>query len=362
MPWTGPGFVDHHTHLLRVSAGGVPGWAAEPGGLAAFHRRLAAQGTTPMDVDSSPLAHERGEPLQAALEVGLQRARDLGLCQVTEAGLGSWDEWDAVLALRAAGRLPLRVHALVAAGLADRSGGPAALAARRTGDPWTEIEGIKLYGDGWLGPRTCALCAPFADAGERPELGPDDRGVLFLDGPTVARRAGPYLEAGLAVAIHAIGDRAVEAALAGFAAVLGGERPAIGFARIEHAQVLRPDLVAAFGDLGVTACIQPSFAASDAEAALVALGPARARQAYDWSALLAAGAPVITGADFPIEDLSPIEGLRDLVGGRGTGCPTLPFEAALDLMTDAEMGTTTWSYEPSRATLDHAVVTAAHPA
>jgi hypothetical protein len=336
MAFAGPGFVDHHTHLLRVSAGAPPPWADE--GLAAFHRRIAAEGSTPMD---QPMEIGPTDDLAGRLRDGLLRARSLGLCRVTEAGMGDWAELDALLQLRASGDLPVDVRVLVASGLADRTGGATAVAARRTGDPQVEVEGVKLYADGWLGPRTCALCAPFADV-------PDgDRGVLFLDGAAVARRATPFADAGLVVATHAIGDRAIEAVLAGYEAAFGGDRTALAAAgwRIEHCQVTRPDLIAAVAELGVIACIQPGFAASDREAAAAGLGP-RTDEAYDWPGLLAAGVRVIAGSDFPIESLDPLTGLSDLVTGRGTGAPTLDVAVAFDLMTDATAGTTLMTADP----------------
>lgn len=337
MTFACPGFVDHHTHLLRVSSGAEPPWAQE--GLTAFHRRVAAEGSTPMD---QPVAIP-ADGLAAKLHDGLLRARSLGLCQVTEAGMGEWSELEALLALRDAGDLPVRVRVLVASGLADRSGGAAAVAARRTGDRWIEVEGVKLYADGWLGPRTCALCSPFADGDD-----PRDRGVLFLDGPAVARRAAPYAEAGLVVATHAIGDRAIEAVLAGYEAAFGGDRAALAAAgwRIEHCQVTTADLVAAIIELGVVACIQPGFGPSDWEGAWRGLGPERAATSYDWPGMLAAGARLICGSDFPIEPLDPLAGLSDLVTGRGTGAPTLSVATALGLLTDPAVGSTLLSHDP----------------
>jgi len=344
MTYVSPGFVDHHTHLLRVSAGGPSPWAAE--GLAAFHRRIAAAGSTPMDepmgLPPAPPGHDPLDHLAGRLAEGLTKARALGLCRITEAGMGEWSELDALLNLRERGDLPVGVRLLVASGLAERSGGADSVAARRTGDPQVEVEGVKLYADGWLGPRTCALCAPFAD------VDPEDRGVLFLDGPAVARRAAPFAEAGLVVATHAIGDRAIEAVLAGYEAAFGGDRLALAAAgwRIEHCQVTRPDLVVTLAELGVVACIQPGFAATDRASALAGLGQDRTAQAYDWAGLLAAGVPVIAGSDFPIEPLDPLVGLSDLVTGRGTGAPTLSIDDALGLMTDSTAGSTTLTHDP----------------
>jgi hypothetical protein len=323
--WAGPGFVDHHVHLIRVSAGGRARYdLSTPESIAEFHRRVAAEGTTPMDVPGEPPG---AEDLPAALRDGLQRAKALGLVQVTEAGMTDWAHWDALRQLRDDADLPIRVRMLVASGVADLD------RMQRTGDDWLEIEGIKLYADGWLGPRTCALCQPFKDR--------DDDGILFLDADTLARRAAPYAEAGWRIATHAIGDRAIEAVLDGYERIFGDDCAASS-PRIEHAQVLRPDLIERMAEMGVVACIQPSFAVSDLANAEAALG-AHWPDAYRWDRLLDAGAKVITGSDFPIETLDPLVGLRRLVDEP----PNLPFDVAFALMTDASAGTTILSADPA---------------
>ena len=337
MPWEGPGFVDHHTHLLRVAAG-VPapyGDARDPAAVAAWHRLVLDRWSTPMDEAERPATVD--DQLRGALERGLATAASLGLVQVTEAGMADWAHLEALLAVRARGPLPVRVRIFVASGAAD------VRRMARTGDPWLELEGVKFYADGWLGPRTCALCEPFTDE-------PDNDGVLFLDADTLARRADPFAEAGWTLATHAIGDRAIETVLDAYEKVYGRDC-AEAAPRIEHAQVLRPDLVSRMSDLGVVACIQPGFAVADLATARAGLGVVRMEDAYRWDALLDAGVRVIGGSDFPIRPLSPLAGLQELVtgdtaDGREVGATTLPLEAALALVTDAAAGTTVLSDDP----------------
>jgi predicted amidohydrolase YtcJ len=345
--WEGPGFVDAHTHLLQVAAGAIrlgsdrytPHRIRHEAGAAdvtaAFHRRVAAAGSTPMDEPPRPV---RAFDLPGALEAGLRAAADLGLVEVTEAGMTDWSYWDALRDLRQRGDLPCRVRILVASGVADLG------RMVRTGDAWLEIAGVKFYADGWLVPRTCALSRPFADTG--------DHGVLFLDPETLARRAAPYAEAGWTIATHAIGDRAIESVLDAYDLVWGGDGAAIRAAgpRIEHAQVLRPDLISRMAEAGVVACIQPSFAVADAAHAAECLGPG-ADHAYRWNELLAAGVTTIAGSDFPIETLSPLWGLRRLVTGADVGADPvtdpLPFDAALRMMTDPAKGSVVLDADPA---------------
>jgi predicted amidohydrolase YtcJ len=98
--------------------------------------------------------------------------------------------------------------------------------------------------------------------------------------------------------------------------------------RIEHAQVLRPDLIDRMAALGVVACIQPCFAASDAASITSALA-GRYPVAYRWDLLLDAGVRVIAGSDFPIETLDPTIGLERLT----TGDHALSEDVAFGLLT-----------------------------
>lgn len=312
-----PAFVDHHVHILNVAAGVVPPWdASDPSSIGDFHRRVAAMGSTPMD---EVHGHSTAADLAASITEWLGRARDMGIVSLTEAGMRDWTHWEALERLRADGPLPVGVQVLVASGCVDL----ARMAALRGDDQWLRILGVKFYADGWLGPRTCACSQPFLDR-------PGDNGVLFMDADTLARRVEPVAAQGWQVATHAIGDRAIETVLDAYDRAYGGPtgvraaRP-----RVEHAQVLRTDLIARMADLGVTACIQPCFRASDAPAAAAALG-GRWPEAYRWDLLLAAGVDVIAGSDFPIEPLDPQLGLARLTSGPHPLDPDI----ALGLMTD----------------------------
>ncbi len=338
MSWEGPGFVDHHAHLLRVAAGRPPacGDPSDPEAVADHHRRLQERSSTPMDERERPL--DVDDELRGALERGLAGAAEVGLVEVTEAGMHDWGYLEALLALRARGPLPVRVRLFVASGIAE----PQRMQA--TGDPWLELVGVKFYADGWLGPRTCALREPFADR-------PGDTGILFLDADTLARRADPFAERGWTIATHAIGDRAIETVLDAYELVFGRDCAAAA-PRVEHAQVLAPDLIRRMADLGVVACVQPTFGVADADAARVALGPDRAEHAYHWDTLLDAGVRVVAGSDFPVAPLRPLAGLQclltgDHLDGRRAGAPTLALDRALAVMTDAGAGTVVLGDDPA---------------
>jgi predicted amidohydrolase YtcJ len=362
-----PGFADRHTHLLKDAAGiALP---VEPRTVAAFHRDVAAAGATPMDVPD-PLPARPLSWLAGRLRAALIGAAAAGLTEVTEMGVRDWRYLDALDILQGAGPLPARLRIYLASGLADGSP-PAELAARRAASdgPWVRLEGVKFYADGWLGPRTCAVCRDFADTA--------DPGLLFLDGPALARRITPLARAGWRIATHAIGDRAVAAVLNGYELAWDGDRAAMAAARprIEHASLLSAELMARMAEAGVTACIQPSFAVTDAAQLEPALGPRRRALAYPWAPLLAAGVSVVAGSDYPVEVLDPLVGLARLVGGRsGRGgfasAGAVPAQSRLSaadafaIMTDPASGLTMLTADPRQAApgdIDQIMVTGTVP-
>jgi predicted amidohydrolase YtcJ len=349
-----PGFADHHAHLLR-NAAGVP-FPPTAEAVRDFHRSVAGQGRTPMDVlDPSP--HVARPALDDRIAAALTEAAAAGLVEITEMGMRSWAYLDALAAMQAAGPLPCRVRIYVASGLADE-GGLAELEARRAeSGPWVRLDGIKFYADGWLVPRTCALCQDFADTG-----GP---GTLFCDAPGLARRIQPLAQRGWRVATHAIGDRAVQTVLDAYSLAFDDDAAAIAAAapRIEHASVLSAELIDRMADTGVVACIQPSFAVTDAAELGPALGPERAARAYPWAQLARAGVAMLAGTDYPIEVLEPLPSLARLARGesRRPGFVTtssapaqarLPAHIAFALMTDPAAGQTLLSADPRAVPAD----------
>lgn len=319
------GFVDGHAHLVHVALRKAQGMVQSTEAVADYHRDVAARGSSPMDEIPSTITVDDPE---ASLDAWLRKAAGLGIVEIWEAGLAGWDHWRVLTALRERGPLPCRVRILMASAHADPDG----LAAARTGDEWLEIVGIKLYADGWLGPRTCAVRHSFADRDH-------DHGILFQDAETLARRIEPFAAGGWTTAVHAIGDRAVEAVLDAFGKVFDGPAPD-DLARIEHAQLVGPDLVSRLAEQNVAVCLQPGFGVADAESARNGLDSETLEHAYDWGAMRDAGVTLLGGTDFPIEPLDPYINLRRLVTGLPDDveqgepvAPTLPLADAMAVMT-----------------------------
>ena len=115
-----------------------------------------------MDVPEPAAAEPLGE-LASRLYGGLSRAARAGLVEVTEMGMRRWWYLDALDAIGQHGPLPARLRIYLASGLAEGTAAAELDARRADCGPWVRLDGIKFYADGWLVPRTCAMCRSFED-------------------------------------------------------------------------------------------------------------------------------------------------------------------------------------------------------
>ncbi|MDP6838027.1 MAG: amidohydrolase family protein [Planctomycetota bacterium] len=192
------------------------------------------------------------------------------------------------------------------------------------------LGGLKIFLDGALGSRGAALLEPYADA-------PDETGLLLHTPEELLRRLRLGLEAGLAPALHAIGDRANRMALDAYETLMSDDlwrgsasrRPAAPM-RIEHAQVLAAEDLARFRRLGITAGVQPAFALSDAPWLAQRLGAERLAGAYAWSQLATDPGTLCLGSDFPVEEPAPLRTLGAARSWAAPGARALTPEEALE--------------------------------
>jgi len=177
------------------------------------------------------------------------------------------------------------------------------------GDEWLQLGHVKFFTDGALGSQTAAL--------EDPYEGTDDRGILTFDPMELRTDVGRAAAGGLAVAVHAIGDRAVRVALDAIAPTRITS-PALR-QRLEHIQLVREEDLGRFGALGIIASMQPIHCPSDRDLADRYWGPKRTPRAYPWRTLLDRGAVLAFGSDAPVEPIDPLLGIHAAVTRRRPG-------------------------------------------
>lgn len=188
------------------------------------------------------------------------------------------------------------------------------------------FHGYKDFIDGSLGGHTAAMYEPFSDRS-------DTRGTERYDRERMVEMGRTSLDAGGAVAIHAIGDRANDLVLDVHESLIGeGADPRR--LRVEHASVIRPETIERMARLGVTASIQPAFLASETSWLEKRLGADRMSTAYPFRSMLEAGIPLLGGSDSPVELPDPQTGITAAVNRHGISPDeALTREQAKDLFS-----------------------------
>jgi predicted amidohydrolase YtcJ len=215
-------------------------------------------------------------------------------------------------ALEAAGELTLRVYHGVPRGeLAEARERGLFTGA---GSEWLRVGPVKLFADGALGSRTAWLLEAYEGRAED-----NYHGVATLSAEELELDLHAAAEAGLDVAVHAIGDAAVRRVLDVYEQTREAYPPLRGrLLRIEHAQLVHPDDMPRFGKLGAMASMQPIHATADRHAADQHWG-LRSRYAYAWRDLLSSGAALAFGTDAPVERIEPLLNLYAATTRRDPG-------------------------------------------
>ena len=249
----------------------------------------------------------------APSDAALDRALDAATAHVAAQGvtavhhMGFWEDLPVFERGRRDQRLRTRVYAAVPLATHERLA--AHVAEHGRGDDWFRIGLLKAFVDGSLGSHTAAMLEPYRDS-------PGDRGLFVTDPDTMLARVRAADAAGMQLAIHAIGDRAIRTQLDVFAAVLAEHGARDRRWRIEHAQHLHPSDIARFAPLGVIASMQPYHAIDDGRWAEKVIGAERAQYTYAFRSLVDAGATVAFGSDWFVAPPTPLEGIYAAVTRR----------------------------------------------
>jgi predicted amidohydrolase YtcJ len=177
----------------------------------------------------------------------------------------------------------------------------------------------KFFADGVIGSGTAWL--------EEPDMLGDGTAPFWPEPERYAEVVVQCAAAGFQCVTHAIGDRAVRAALDAYAAA--GAAPGVRH-RIEHLEILTDALIERIAAEGVVASMQPihlrNLRGDGTGAWSERLGPERAGRAFRTADVLRAGAVLALGSDWPIAPFDPRLGLAAAQLRRN---PELQEEAAI---------------------------------
>lgn len=237
--------------------------------------------------------------------------------------VGSHEEIRALQRLYIKGKLPLRVYLGIPIELLDEL---ASLGLQTGfGNDMIKIGFVKILADGSLGGHTAALKEPYADK-------PETCGMMLYKKEDLSRLISKAHKADLQVAIHAIGDHAVDVVLKAFEKALKEHPKKDHRHRVEHCSVLNPKLIKRMKRLKLVASIQPHFVVSDFWA-VDRVGKIRGRWVYPFKTLVSEGLIVASGSDCPVEPISPVLGIWAAVARKSFPEESLTVEEALKTYT-----------------------------
>ena len=256
-----------------------------------------------------PFTPQDQASLQGSLRSGGQAYLKAGITSSHEAGIFSPPELGAFQTAWAEGWLAQRTYLMFRINFVPwieelgLQGG--------FGDARLRFGAIKLVADGSLIGRTAAVSEPFLV-----DPAPDNVGLLTIPPDELHDLIWRGHRQGWQMAVHAIGDRAIETVLDGFErAMVRLPRPDPRH-RIEHCGVLRPDLIQRIGQLGVIPVSQPPFITEFGDGFLRHLGHARCQLTYPLRAFFEARIQVAGSSDSPVSSYQPLLGIQAAVTER----------------------------------------------
>lgn len=198
---------------------------------------------------------------------------------------------------------------------------------------------IKFFADGSLIGRTAAVSQPFHN-----DSRPDNLGMTIWSQEELDELVWQAHAAGFQVATHAIGDRAIEMVLNAYERALQRLPRPDHRHRIEHAGVLRPDLIERIARLGVLVVSQPIFIAEYGDGFIRHLGLERIQLTYPLRSLLEAGVRLVFSTDSPVSAYQPLRCIQAAVLERTASGRSFALEEALTVAEALPLYTVNGAY------------------
>lgn len=281
-------------------------------------------------------------PSQVELKAAIEKAGHYMLAQgftsVMDAGVGmtaGMAEIEAYEETARAGTLPVRTWVCIY-GNADGIGDEAHAAGYRFGREVGLLRygAMKVFGDGSAGGLTAAMSEPYI-VGD-----PENRGIFIYSDEKMHGYLAHYHKLGYQLAIHAIGDAAIEQVLSGIEKADSPEHPIRGRRhRIEHCGFLTDGQLARMAAAGIDPVPQPVFIYEFGDLYVTNLGRERADASYPMRKWLDAGLNAAASSDAPVCATDPFKNLFTMVTRktkRGTvigGAETLSMAEAVHAYT-----------------------------
>lgn len=240
------------------------------------------------------------EDIGASLRQVAGQYHECGVTGATEAAVGftsGFDrEWNIWRNVRRQADYPLRMAFML--GLTADEADARALKPSGTDIDW-QVDTIKFFADGTIGSRTASVSQPYEGGGE---------GLLMQRDEDLRKEMQRASSAGWNVAVHAIGDRAIDLVVDTFGTI-HNEAPIRRRHRIEHFALPSRQALSTVAALDIAIVPQYGFLRAMGDGFLSVLGNARADRLYPGKSLVEAGAVVAGSSDAPATPISPFVGI-----------------------------------------------------
>jgi hypothetical protein len=260
------------------------------------------------DVMPKPSVAQLSEAVERAGLFMLQQ----GFTSVMDAAVGmvaGMREVEAYEQLASCGRLPVRTWVCLYGnpdGIATEAHERGYRFGREVG--LLRYGAMKIFGDGSAGGLTAAMSEPY-EAGA-----PDNRGIFCFPDAEMHAMLARYHEAGYQLAIHAIGDAAIEQVLSGMEKLASADGPLRERRhRIEHCGFLSDRQLARMKAAGIEPVPQPVFIYEFGDLYVQNVGESRAHASYPLRKWLDAGFHPAASSDAPVSTTDPFKNLFTMV-------------------------------------------------
>ncbi len=246
------------------------------------------------------------DELVAAIERAAQYCNRFGITSCMDAAVGMRAGYNEIIAYRSAllqGRMPIRASQCLL-------GGPGGIAERcfaeglvtGFGDERLRVGPVKIFTDGSAGGRTAAMTGDYL--GE-----PPTRGLSLLTDREMDEWTLDYHAKGYQLAIHAIGDAAIEQTLRAMEKALTKYPDAQRRHRIEHCGFNTDDQMTRMRAAGIEPAPQPVFIHDFGDLYVSVVGEKRAHESYPMRTWLRRGFKPSASSDAPVCDANPFPNL-----------------------------------------------------
>jgi predicted amidohydrolase YtcJ len=250
------------------------------------------------------------EQLIAAIERAARYCNSFGITSCMDAAVGMRAGYSEIIAYRLAqarGRMPIRVNMCLLGGpngILERCHAEGLAAG--AGDDSLRVGPVKIFTDGSAGGKTAAMTVPY--------LGdPPTHGLMLLTDDEMDALTLDYHAKGYQLAIHAIGDAAIEQTLSAMETALAKHPDPDRRHRIEHCGFNSDDQMRRMRKAGIEPVPQPVFIYDFGDLYRTVVGDERAFASYPMKTWIERGFHPAASTDAPVCDANPFPNIYTML-------------------------------------------------